>query len=93
MPNSNGKIVGNINPPNEFGVYRVNIEVNGVLKKVKVTFFPKKWTPQQVIDAINEAFANKEVHKNNKYRGNTDAGMRIEMVIRNGKIISAYPLY
>ncbi|WP_246021125.1 EndoU domain-containing protein [Paenibacillus lentus] len=93
MPNSNGKIVGNIDPPNEFGVYQATIEVNGVLKQPKSTFFPKEWTPQQVIDAINEAFAKKEVFKNNRYRGNTDAGIKIEMVIRNGKIISAYPLY
>ncbi|MGG4346633.1 EndoU domain-containing protein, partial [Paenibacillus lautus] len=93
LPNSNGKIVGDIDPPNEFGVYRANIEVNGVLKKVKSTFFPKEWTPQQVIDAINEAFHNKEVVKNNVYQGITSMGMKIEFVLRNGKIISAYPLY
>ncbi|MNJ76601.1 Ribonuclease [compost metagenome] len=52
-----------------------------------------EWTPQQVIDSVNEAFAKKEVFKNNRYRGNADVGMKIEMVIRNGKIISAYPLY
>ncbi|OAB37783.1 EndoU domain-containing protein [Paenibacillus glacialis] len=63
MPNSNGKIVGNVDPPNEFGVYQVNIEVNGVLKKPKSTFFPKEWTPKQVIDAINEAFNNKAIVK------------------------------
>lgn len=93
MPNSNGKIVGNIDPPNEFGVYRANIEVNGVPKKPKSTFFPKEWTPQQVIDAINEAFHNKEVVKNNIYRGTTSMGMEIEFILRNDKIISAYPIY
>lgn len=93
MPNSNGKIVGNVDPPNEFGVYQANIEVSGVLKKVKSTFFPREWSPQQVIDAINEAFRNKEVVKNNVYRGVTSRGMEIEFVLRNDKIISAYPLY
>lgn len=93
MPNSNGKIVGNVDPPNELGVYQANIEVSGVLKKVKSTFFPKEWSPQQVVDAINEAFTNKEVVKNNVYRGITSQGMEIEFVLRNDKIISAYPLY
>ncbi|MFD3262291.1 EndoU domain-containing protein [Paenibacillus lentus] len=93
MPNSNGKIVGNIDPPNKFGVYQANIEVNGVLKKVKSTFFPKEWAPQQVIDAINEAFNNKVLVKNNIYQGKTSTGIKIEFVLRNDKIISAYPLY
>ncbi|MDM5154718.1 EndoU domain-containing protein [Bacillus sp. DX1.1] len=93
MPNSNGKVVGNIDPPSEFGAYRANIEVSGVPKNPKSTFFPREWTPQQVIDAINEAFNNKEVFKNNKFRGSTDTGMVIEMVIKKDKIVSAYPLH
>ena len=39
MPNSNGKIVGNIDPPNEFDAYHANIEVSEVPKKSKSTFF------------------------------------------------------
>ena len=93
MPNSNGKIVGNVDPPNEFGVYQANIEINGVLKGPKSTFFPKEWTPQQVIDAVNEAFINKVNIKNNKYIGKTRMGMEIEFILRNDKIISAYPIY
>lgn len=60
---------------------------------IKSTFFPKEWTPQQVIDAVNEAFYNKEVVKNNIYRGTTSMGMEIEFILRNDKIISAYPIY
>lgn len=93
MPDSKGKVVENIDPPNEYGVYRANIEIDGVPKKPKSTFFPKEWTPQQVIDATNQAFNNKEVFKNNRYRGQTDSGMVIEMIIKNDKIVSAYPLY
>lgn len=93
LPDSKGKVVENIDPPNEYGVYRANIEVDGVPKKPKSTFFPKEWTPQQVIDATNQAFNNKEVYKNNRYRGETDSGMVIEMIIKNDKIVSAYPLY
>lgn len=93
MPNSNGKIVGNIDTPNEFGVYRANVEINGVSKGPKSTFFPKEWTPQQVIDAVNEAFNSKVLIKNNRYIGKTSTGMEIEIILKKDKIISAYPIY
>ncbi|WP_426980666.1 EndoU domain-containing protein [Bacillus pseudomycoides] len=93
MPNSNGKIVGNLDPSNEFGVYQAKVEINGVLKGPKSTFFPKDWTHQQVIDAVNEAFNNKVNIKNNRYIGKTSNGMAIEIILRNNKIISAYPVY
>ncbi|WP_440116660.1 WXG100 family type VII secretion target [Paenibacillus sp. QZ-Y1] len=93
MPNSNGKIVGKVDTPNEFGVYQANVEINGVPKGPKSTFFPKEWTPQQVIDSVNEAFNNKVNIKNNKYIGKTSTGMEVELILRNDKIISAYPIY
>ncbi|WP_175480630.1 EndoU domain-containing protein [Paenibacillus sp. OK003] len=93
MPNSNGKIVGKVDTPNEFGVYQANVEINGVPKGPKSTFFPKEWTPQQVIDSVNEAFNSKVNIKNNKYIGKTSTGMEIELILRNDKIISAYPIY
>ena len=93
MPNSNGKIVGNLDPSNKFGVYQAKVEINGVPKGPKTTFFPKDWTPQQVIDAVNEAFNNKVNIKNNRYIGKTNDGMKIEIIVRNNKIISAYPVY
>ena len=63
------------------------------LRALKQLFFPKNYSPQDVVDAINEAFANKEVYKNNIYRGKSKAGLEIEFVIKKGKIDSAYPLY
>ncbi|WP_145413126.1 WXG100 family type VII secretion target [Paenibacillus xylanexedens] len=93
LPSSKGKVIGNIDPPNEHGVYRANVEVDGILKKAKTTFFPKDWTPQQVIDEVNTAFDNKVLFKNNRYRGTSNTGMTIEFVIKNEKITSAYPLY
>ncbi|MFC9706625.1 EndoU domain-containing protein [Paenibacillus sp. NPDC056933] len=93
MPDSNGKIIGKVDTPNEFGVYQANVEINGVPKGPKSTFFPKEWTPQQVIDSVNEAFNNKVNIKNNKYIGKTSTGMEIELILRNDKIISAYPIY
>lgn len=93
MPNSNGRIVGKVDTPNEFGVYQANVEINGVPKGPKSTFFPKEWTPQQVIDSVNEAYNNKVNIKNNKYIGKTSSGMEVELILRNDKIISAYPIY
>jgi uncharacterized protein YllA (UPF0747 family) len=93
MSNTRGKIIRDVAPLNKFGVYQANVVVDGVLKNAKSTFFPKKWTPQQVIDVVNEAFENKVVFQNNKYRGTTSTGMEIEMILKNGKIISAYLLY
>ncbi|PEV55398.1 hypothetical protein CN422_25045 [Bacillus cereus] len=92
-PNSNSKIVGDLDPSNEFGVYQAKVEIDGVLKGPKSTFFPRDWTPQQVIDAVNEAFNNKVNIKNNRYLGKTSDGMTIEMILRNNKVISAYPVY
>lgn len=90
---SKGKVIGNIDPPNQHGVYRANVEVDGIVKNAKSTFYPKDWTSQQVVDAINEAFNNKVLIKNNRYIGVTNSGMQIEFIIKNGKIVSAYPIY
>ena len=98
---SKGKIIpGTKKSFNQFGVYEAKVEVNGLLKTSNgglSTFFPKHWTPQEVVDAINEAFNNKVFVQNtrNTFRGETSCGMQIEMFIDNktNKIISAYPKY
>ncbi|WP_208018046.1 WXG100 family type VII secretion target [Bacillus arachidis] len=90
---SKGKIVGRIEGPDDFGVYKANVEIDGKPKNAKSTFFPKDMTQQQIVDLINEAYANKEISRNNIYRGVASNGMRIEMQIKKGKIISAYPVY
>ncbi|MEH6851350.1 MULTISPECIES: WXG100 family type VII secretion target [Bacillus] len=90
---SKGKIIGEVEGPNEQGIYQANVNIDGKLKNAKSTFFPKDWTEQQVIDSINEAFNNKELYKGNRYIGTDSNGIKIEMQIKNGKITSAYPLY
>ncbi len=94
-------IPGSESPVNSFGVYEAEVVVNGNAKKAftgKSTFFPKKWTDQDVINAINEAYTNKvpTAKDPNVYRGRTKNGMMIEIVMeRNGsdKIWTAYPIY
>jgi hypothetical protein len=73
-------------PPNQFGVYKAKVEVNGIPKISnggESTFFPKDWSPQKVVDSINEAFENKQFVEGtkNKFRGLTADGLKIEMYI------------
>lgn len=93
-----GKIIeGTKTPPNKYGVYEAQVEVNGVLKVTndgKSTFFPDDWDSQKIIDSINEAYANKVFDKGNIYVGKLNSGMEIEMYIgKDGKIISAFPKF
>lgn len=59
------------------------------------TFFPEHWTPQQVVDAINEAYANKILQPGsvNVYIGKSSGGMKIKMRLSaDGKITTAFPM-
>ena len=82
---------------NDLGVYKAQVEVNGIPKSGNggySTFFPKEMSPQDVIDSINEAYNNKVfvVGSKNSYIGTSNNGLEIEMYINNnGKIISAFP--
>ena len=88
-----GKVIKVTKHPNKYGVYEATVEIGGKVKKELTTFFPKNWTPQQVVDAINEAFANKTNLYGTFYEGVLKNGMKIQMYIVNGKINSAFPIY
>ena len=95
-----GKIIeGTKSIPDNFGIYTGKVEINGVQKIANggmSTFFPENWTAQDVVDAINEAFNNKQFVQGtrNTFIGEFRNGMQIEMYIDNGtnKIISAFPV-
>lgn len=56
------------------------------------TFYSKNLSPQQVVDAINEAYSNCELKlgTRNTYQGVANNGMKIDMFLdQSGKIISA----
>ena len=101
MPSAKGKVIsGTEIPPNQFGVYIAQVEVNGVPKVSnggKSSFFPKDWDAQKIVNSINEAFENKKLVEGtrNTFRGLTSNELEIEMYIDNvsGKIISAFPKY
>lgn len=92
IKNSKGEIVlGTRTKPNAKGVYYGNVKVNGVLKYGFSSFFPREWSPQQVINSINQAYETRRYLSGNRYYGFAN-GVKIEMFInREGKIISAFP--
>lgn len=76
------------------GVYRAKITIEGKEKNAFSSFFPKNWTMQQIVDAINEAYENKKLESGNIYNGKTKSGITVQMYLtENNKIISAFPLY
>ncbi|PEM71340.1 cytosolic protein [Bacillus pseudomycoides] len=96
LENTPGKIVvGTERTVNNQGVYKAKVEVNGVPKTANrgySTFFPKDWSPQKIVDNINEAYNNKRHVTDNTYKGVGLDGIEIIMYIAdNGKIISAFP--
>ncbi|MBO5950310.1 MAG: EndoU domain-containing protein [Fibrobacteraceae bacterium] len=55
-------------------------------------FLSQNWNPQQIINAINEAYENKIYVSGSKYKGNSQ-GISIDMYLTpEGKIKSAYPI-
>lgn len=95
LPTAKGKIIGEKTKEDNNGIYKAKIEIDGIEKKDKSSFFPKEWTPQQVIDAINEAYNNKipiNIQKT-KFKGICKSGINIEMYVIDDKITTAFPKY
>lgn len=93
---TNGSIIpGTQSSANSLGVYRGQVQVNGIIKSGNggfSTFFPRSMSPQEVVNAINEAYASKVLNTGNEYYGYSNNGMRITMYLnKEGKIISAFP--
>ncbi|MGV2643507.1 cytosolic protein, partial [Clostridium perfringens] len=101
MPTAKGNIIqGTESVPNQFGIYTARVAVNGVSKVGNggtSTFFPKSYTPQNIVDSINEAYSSRQFIQGtrNTFRGQTSSGIIVEMYIDSstGKIISAFPKY
>lgn len=98
LPTKKGEIIaGTETAVDDHGVYEAEVSVEGVEKTSnggRSTFFPNDWDSQDVVDAINEAFKNKEFINGNTYEGLTDEGIVVRMYLdNNDKIISAFPVY
>lgn len=92
IANTAGQIIpGTRTIPNAHGVYRGNVLINEVPKRGFSTFFPQRWSPQQVVNSINQAYVNRRHVSGNRYYGYAN-GVKIEMFLNpNGKITSAFP--
>lgn len=83
-------------PVDEHGVYAANVMIEGVKKGPRSSFFPAHWSPQEVEQAVKEAYLNKtaEKYRPGIYQGTTNRGIKVEMrLLKDGSIQSAYPVY
>lgn len=82
---------------NQYGVYQAKVQVNGINKTANdgySSFFPVTMTPQQIIDATNQAYGNRVYVQGNTYIGVANNGMEIVMYLdASNKIISFFPTY
>ena len=83
--------------PDEHGVYTAKVEVDGVKKNGFSSFYPDSWTPQQVVDAINEAYdyatSSKGIRDGDLWIGYA-GDLEINMYLDSSKrITTAYPIY
>lgn len=100
VSDSKGKIIdGTRSGTDKNGVFTGKVEVSGVKKNGFSSFYPESWTPQQVVDAINEAYENALSDPNNP-QGSIWIGfcdnpkIEIDMYLNSNKqITTAFPVY
>lgn len=98
FPGKKGEVLpGTKTKPDLNGVYEAKVKVEDTKKTSnggKSTFFPDELKPQDVVDAINEAYENRTHINGNTYEGLSEAGMVIHMYLDDAEqIISAFPIY
>ena len=93
LSDATSKVVQITKAPDANGVYEAIVEIGG--KKAKPsTFFPKTWSPEKVVEAIEDVYFNPTSVDNVKkmYDGVVD-GVIIRLFLDEyGKIVSAFPL-
>lgn len=98
VTDSKGEIItGTESKKDSRGVFTAKVKVSGKKKNGFSTFYPEEWSPQQVVDAINEAYAYALNDKSNPhgslwigYSGDLEIDMYLDS---NKKITTAYPIY
>ncbi len=79
------------------GVYAARVEVSGVTKKADSSFFPRTWTKNDVVNAVNEAYI-KKIHPDPKnllyFEGRSSSGVLVGGYLKtDGTIATAFPLH
>lgn len=98
VTDSKGEIIaGTESEKDSRGVFTAKVKVNGVKKNGFSTFYPESWTPQQVVDAINDAYEDALSDKSNPHGSlwiGHSGDLEIDMYLDNNKkITTAYPIY
>lgn len=98
FPGKKGNIIsGTKTNSDEHGVYEAKVKVDDTKKTSnggKSSFFPEELKPQDVVDAINEAYENRTHLNGNTYEGLSDEGIVVHMYLdESNHIISAFPVY
>lgn len=99
VKNAEGKIIpGTKSSPDKNGIYWGRVTVNGVRKRTNgglSTFFPANWSPQHIVNSINQAYTTRMVvnASGGICIGTSKEGIKMRMRINpNGKIASVYPI-
>ena len=81
--------------PDAHGVYEANVYIEGVKKNARSSFFPAKWSPAEVEQAVEEAYRTRQLtDQPGVYHGYTAQGIKVEMRIDGkGRIQTTYPIY
>ena len=94
LSDATSKAVQIAKAPDANGVYEAIVEIGGKTKKSPSTFFPKSWSPEKIIDAIQDLYFNPtEVDTIRKMYDGVVDGVNIRLFLNEyGKIISAFPV-
>lgn len=98
ITDSKGSIIdGTRSKLDENGVFTAKVKVKNKKKDGFSSFYPESWSPQQVVDAINEAYDDAMSDKSNPhgslwigYSGDLEINMYLD---GSKKITTAYPIY
>ena len=98
VSDSKGEVIsGTQSEKDEHGVFTGDVKVSGVKKNGFSSFYPEEWSPQQVVDAINEAYTDALRDPDNphgslwiRHCGDLEIDMYLD---NNKKITTAFPIY
>ena len=98
ISDSKGEVIeGTQSKKDEHGVFTGKVKVSGVKKDGFSSFYPESWTPQQVVDAINEAYDDALGDSSNPHGSlwiGYSGDLEIDMYLNDSKkITTAYPIY
>ena len=97
IPSARGSVVpGTVSTPDANGVYEARVKVDGVTKTGNdgfSTFYPSVWTPQEVVDAIVEAYEDRKFITGDTWLGKSRNVSILMYLDEENRIISAFPEY